>query len=69
MKDIHVLELSKRRWNLQAHGKNLLLALEADIFGPLDETAQVALRLDVLANAIVAWALLKERVLYTNISI
>ena len=60
---IHVLELSKRRWSLQAHGEHLLLALETDIFGPLDETAQVALWLDVLADAKVAWSLLKERVL------
>ena len=58
------LELSDRRGNLQTHVQNLLLALEADIFGPLDEAGQVALGLDVLADTEVAGALLDERVLW-----
>jgi hypothetical protein len=37
----HVLKLGERRWDLQAQLKDLLLALEADILGPLNETAQV----------------------------
>lgn len=57
------LELSDRRRNLQAHVQNLLLALEADIFGPLHETRQVALGLDVLADTEVTGTLLDERVL------
>jgi hypothetical protein len=57
------LELSDRRRNLQAHVQNLLLALEANIFGPLDEAGQVALGLDVLADTEVAGTLLDERVL------
>lgn len=59
-----VLELSDRRGNLQAHVQNLLLALQADIFGPLDEAGQVALGLDVLADTEVAGTLLDERVLW-----
>ena len=56
-------ELRDGRGYLEALGENDLLALEANIFGPLDETAQVALGLDVLADAIVAGSLLEERVL------
>jgi len=58
-----VLELGNRRGDLQAHAQNLLLALEADIFGPLDEAGQVALGLDVLADTEVAGTLLDKRVL------
>lgn len=58
-----VLELRQSRRNLQAHLEDLLLALEADILGPLDHATEVSLGLDVLADAIVAGALLKERVL------
>lgn len=56
-------ELSDRRRNLQAEVQDLLLALQADIGGPLDEARQVALGLDVLADAEVARALLEEGVL------
>jgi hypothetical protein len=58
-----VLELGERRGNLQAHVQNLLLALKTDILGPLDEAGQVALGLNVLADAEVAGTLLDERVL------
>lgn len=63
------LELGDRRRNLQAHLQNLLLALETDILGPLDEARQVALGLDVLADAEVAWPLLDQRVLRRIVSI
>lgn len=62
-----MLELSQRRGNLQAHLEDLLLALEADILGPLDHAAEVSLGLDVLANAVVAGAPLDERVLHSEI--
>lgn len=58
-----VLELSKSRRDLETHLQDLLLALEADILGPLHHAGQVALGLDVLANTEVAGALLDERVL------
>lgn len=58
-----VLELSNGRGDLQAEVQNLLLALKADILGPLDEAGEVALGLDVLANTEVAGAALDERVL------
>lgn len=58
-----VLELSDGRRDLETHVQDLLLALQTDILGPLDETAEVTLGLDVLANTEVAGALLDERVL------
>jgi hypothetical protein len=58
-----VLELSDRRRNLQAHVEDLLLALKTDILGPLDETGEVALGLDVLTDTEVTGTLLEERVL------
>jgi hypothetical protein len=58
-----VLELGNRRWDLQTEVEDLLLALEADVCGPSDHAAEVALGLDVLADAIVLGALLDERVL------
>lgn len=59
----HLLELGDRRRHLQAHVEDLLLALEADILGPLDHARQVALGLDGLADAEVPGPLLDERVL------
>lgn len=56
-------ELGNRWWDLQAHVENLALALQAHVLGPADHARQVALRLDILTNAIVAWAALNERVL------
>jgi len=58
-----ILELGDRGWDLEAEVQDLLLALQADIFGPLDHTGEVATRLDVLADTIVAGALLDKRVL------
>ena len=58
-----VRELSNRRWDLETHVQDLALALQADVLGPLHHAREVALGLDVLANAIVAWAALDERVL------
>jgi hypothetical protein len=58
-----VLELSKSRGNLQAHLKDLLLALEADILGPLNHARDISLGLDVLADAEVAGSLLEKGVL------
>ena len=42
-------ELGDSRGNLQALVEDDLLALEADIFGPLDESSEITGRLDVLA--------------------
>jgi hypothetical protein len=54
--------LGNRGRNLQALVKDDLLALKADIFGPLDEAVQVTGRLNVGANSEVAGLLLEERV-------
>lgn len=58
-----VLELGESRRNLQAHLKDLLLSLEADILGPLDHAGDISLGLDVLADTVAAGSLLEERVL------
>jgi len=44
-----VAELGDGRGNLEALVQDDLLALEADVFGPLDEAGEVTDRLDVLA--------------------
>ena len=56
------LELVDRGRDLQTGLQNGLLTLKADVFGPFDETAQVALGLDVLADAEVTGTLLEEGV-------
>ena len=58
-----MLELSDRRGNLQTKVEDLLLALKTDVRGPSHHAREVALGLDVLADAIVAGTLLDERVL------
>jgi len=58
-----LLELSDGRGNLQAHVEDFPLALEPDICGPSHHTREVALGLDVLADAEVPRALLDEWVL------
>jgi len=58
-----VLELGDRRGNLETEVQDLLLTLQTDVLGPLDEAGQVALRLNVLADTEIAGALLDERVL------
>lgn len=58
-----VLELGQRRGNLQAHLKDLALALEADILGPLHHAGDISLGLDVLADTEVTGSLLDKRVL------
>jgi hypothetical protein len=58
-----VLELGNRRWDLQAHVEDLLLALEADVCGPSHHATEVTLGLNILADAEVLGALLDERVL------
>jgi len=59
----NVLELSNRRWDLQSHVEDLLLALKADILGPLHHTRKVSSGLDVLTDTEVTGTLLDERVL------
>lgn len=59
----NVLELGDGRGDLQTHVEDLLLALKADICRPAHHAREVALGLDVLADAIVSGALLEERVL------
>ena len=58
-----VLELSKRRRDLQAELEDLLLSLKADVLGPLNHAGDISLGLEVLADTEVSGSLLEERVL------
>ena len=58
-----VRELGDGRWDFETHVQDLALALEADIFGPFHHAREVAVRLDVLADAEVAWLAFEEWVL------
>lgn len=60
------LELSKRRRDLETEVKDLLLSLETNVTGPLDETRKVSLGLDGLADTEVAGSLLNQGVLGTS---
>src|ERR1700733_12840276 len=62
----NVLELGNRRGDFEAEVEDLLLALKTDILGPPHHAGEVALGLDVLADAIVARTLLNEGVLRTK---
>ena len=59
----NVLELGNCRRDFEAEVEDLLLALKTNILGPPHHAGQVALGLDVLADAIVARTLLNEGVL------
>lgn len=58
-----VLELSNRGRNLESLVKDTLLALNADVLGPLHEPGEVSLWLDVTSQSEVTRVLLEERVL------
>jgi hypothetical protein len=59
----NVLELGESWGNLEAHLEDLLLALKADILGPLHHAGDIALGLDVLADTEVTGALFDQGVL------
>jgi len=56
-------KLGNRGRDFEAHVEDLALALKADVLGPAYHAGEVAFGLDVLADTIVAWAALDERVL------
>jgi len=58
------LELSNCWWDLQALHENSLLSLNSDVLGPLDETGEVSLGLDVTSNSEVAGVLLEQGLLF-----
>jgi len=58
-----ILELSDCGRDFEAEVENLLLALQADVLWPLHHTREVALGLDILTDAEVAWSLFEKRVL------
>lgn len=49
-------------WDLETIQKNFLLSLEEDVFGPLDNSGQVSLGADGVADLEVPWVGLEERV-------
>jgi hypothetical protein len=58
--------LRDRRWDLQTEVEDLLLALQADILGPLHHAREVSSGLDILADTEVTGLLLDKRVLTTS---
>jgi len=48
--------------HLQTFHKNSLVALETDVLGPSDESAEISLGLDILTNSKVAWLFLNQGV-------
>ena len=54
------------RRNLETSPKDTLLALKANISGPLDETRNITLGLNVLTNTMVARSALKERIAFAS---
>lgn len=58
-----VLELSNRGRDLESLVEDTLLALNADVLGPLHEPGEVSLWLDVTSQSEVTGVLLEERVL------
>ena len=62
-------ELGNGWWDFEAEVEDLLLALKTDVGRPLYHTGKVALRLDILTNAEVSWALLDERILEKQVSL
>jgi hypothetical protein len=61
-----ILELGDRRWDLETEVEDLLLALQANVLGPLHHAREVSSGLDVLADTEVTGLLLDERVLITS---
>ena len=61
-----VRELRDRRRDFEAHVEDLALALQPHVFGPLHHAREVAMGLDVLADAEVAGLALEERVLQSS---
>lgn len=59
----NVGELGDGGGDFETEVEDLLLALEADVFGPFYHAREVAAGLDVLTDTEVAWALFDERVL------
>ena len=57
------MELGNRGGDLESLVEDTLLALNADVLGPLHEPGEVSLWLDVTSQSEVAGVLLKERVL------
>lgn len=58
-----LVELVHSGWDLEASLQDGLLSLEADVHWPLDVSAEVALRLDVVADSKVLWLSLESWVL------
>ena len=58
------MELSNGGGHLESLVKDALLPLNADVLGPLHESGEVSLWLDVTSQSEVAWVLLEERSLF-----
>ena len=61
-------ELIKSRGDLQSLEKNSLLTLDANVFGPLDETSEISLWLDVSSDSKVTSILREQWALHLTCS-
>jgi hypothetical protein len=59
------LELVESGRDLQSLEKNSLLALNSDIFWPLDKSCEISLGLDVSSDSEVSRIFLKQRTIYS----
>jgi hypothetical protein len=64
-----VRELRDGRRDFETHVEDLALALETDVFGPFHHAREIALGLDVLADAEVAWAAVDEWILQLSMRV
>jgi len=55
-----VRELGNGRWDLESLHEDSLLSLDSDVLGPLDESGEISLGLDVSTDSEVSGALLEE---------
>ena len=55
-------ELGDDRWEFDSGEKDSLLSLEGHILGPSDESGEVSLGLDIIANSEISWLPLEQRI-------
>ena len=55
-------ELGDDRWEFDSGEKDSLLSLEGHILGPSDESGEVSLGLDIIANSEISWLPFEQRI-------
>jgi hypothetical protein len=57
------IELVDGSWDFQSLQENALLALQTNVFWPLDKASQITLRLNVISNSKISWSRSKKWIL------